>query len=469
MLQSQTDELLVARMKKKGLHNDVVKEFVRRVELVRSGFSGKVSWNEVDNPLAEDLVFYDDLPEPVSPDQDLAGLVIIKLNGGLGTSMGLSVPKCVLDIHNNESFLYYMRKQILHIREKFQVQIPLLFMNSFTTRDATLGAPGIRDINRTIMEGKIPVDFLQNMVPRIDAKSFEPFGDGESDAHWCPPGHGDIFLALKISGILDRLIEAGFKTAFISNSDNLAATIDPAILSHFNGEGLDFAMEITPKTQADIKGGVLIRRNHGGVSRVELLEAAQVEDEYIEDFKDIERFSYFNTNNLWVNLESLRDRMAAEGLLLPVIINPKEVEGSTILQLETAMGAAIGQFEKTRGYVIPRSRFAPVKNCADLMVRRSDAYRLESDGTLVRNAPPEAPEPVVKLDEHYKNYVDFEKLVPVIPSLQGLTSLQVIGPVIFDVPISLKGKVVIKNETDRPLSIGLLKKTTLSNETVELK
>lgn len=456
-------EAIQERMAASNINPDVIKEFQRRVQRVREGFSGKIPWNEIEDPRPEDLVEMESLPESRNVADDLSRLVVIKLNGGLGTSMGLSQAKSLIKIKNNESFLFFMKKQIEWLRKKYGVQLPLLFMNSFNTQEDTLKEPGIREINRS--DGlHLPPDFLQNMVPRIHAGTLEPVGDGGNKDSWCPPGHGDIYLAMHTSGILDNLIEQGYEVAFISNSDNLSATVEPNILSHFLNSKLDFAMEITPKTLADIKGGVIIRHNDGNFNQIELLEAAQVEDDHLDDFKNIKRFKYFNTNNLWINLKSLKDKMeSGGGLPLSVIVNPKNVDGVDVLQLETAMGAAIGHFSRVQGIIIPRSRFAPVKSCADLLVRRSDAYEVQEDFSIrsVMNA-----EPVIELDRYYKNVDDFESYFPKIPSLKNTVRFELKGPVQFDVPVEITGKVKIINNSGSIVKIGKLGKSRLENEEV---
>ena len=61
---------------------------------------------------------------------------------------------------------------------------------------------------------------------------------------WCPPGHGDIYPSLLGSGMMDRLLEQGIKFAFVSNSDNLGATLDLKLLEFFSSSGKPFVMEV---------------------------------------------------------------------------------------------------------------------------------------------------------------------------------------------------------------------------------
>ncbi|MBI3394911.1 MAG: UTP--glucose-1-phosphate uridylyltransferase [Spirochaetia bacterium] len=454
-----------ARMKMKNMHDAVTDEFLRRVRLVHEGYKGKIPWNEIGDLNAADYARLEELSRAPDEKKLLSELAVIKLNGGLGTTMGLEKAKSLIPVKEGKTFLDIIASQITKLRKRHNVAVPLFSMNSFNTQADTLAAPGIREINNA---AGLPPDFVQNMVPRIHAETLLPTGDGTSGFDWCPPGHGDIFISLEITGILDRLIADGFKVLFISNGDNLGATVDTRILNHFMENGLEFLMEATPKTKADLKGGVLYRRldASGRQGHIELLETAQVDDAHIQDFQDVKRFQYFSINNLWVSLRALKARIGS-GLPLSVIVNPKKAGDVPVLQLETAMGSAVGRFEKTRVVIVPRERFAPVKNCADLLVRRSDAYTLrEEDAALVRTRP-DAPEPVVVLDDaHYKKLPDFESLFPKVPSLIDAEEFTVKGRWLFDRGIKIKGKVFISTDKTDPLPVSRIDKEVLSSEMI---
>ena len=221
-------------------------------------------------------------------------------------------------------------------------------MNSFATRDDTLEAleryPELR------IEG-LPLDFVQGKVPKLLADGFEPVSWPDDPAlEWAPPGHGDVFTSLATSGMLDTLLERGYEYLFLSNSDNLGAALEPRILDWFAREQLPFLSEVVDRTEGDRKGGHLARRRGGG--GLVLRETAQVPDEDQEAFEDVERHRFFNANNIWVNLRALKAALEERGgvLGLPMIVNRKTVDPNDpsspeVLQLETAMGAAIGVFE----------------------------------------------------------------------------------------------------------------------------
>jgi len=463
-------EKIAERMRMRDLAEPVIREMQRRVRLVYEGASGKVDWNKIGGLREEDYAHIDKLEAPGGDRlrEDLGKLAVIKLNGGLGTSMGLTKAKSLIRVKDEYSFLEIIRRQIEALRAKHGVKLPLLFMNSFNTQDDTLAEPGIREINQDV-PGDIPPDFVQNMIPRLDQKTLLPVGDGNDPNDWTPPGHGDVFLSLQITGILEKLLGQGYQTAFLSNGDNLGASVHEGLLAFMHAEGLEWISEVTPKTNVDLKGGVLYRRKTAeGTGPIELLETAQVPEEHLDDFKDVSRFAHFNINNLWVNLEALRDRLRSESLNLSLIVNPKNVEGRNVYQLETAMGAAIGQFAKSRVVITPRRRFAPVKDNGDLLVRRSDCYVLNEDTWILERNPQRSldAEPVVKLDPAYKKIADFERLVPEIPSLVEAEELVVEGPVVFDSPLKIAGRVKLASSGERGVSV--LGRAELRDESVDL-
>merc|ERR1712087_939805 len=98
----------------------------------------------------------------------------------------------------------------------------------------------------------------QNKAPKVTKEDFTPASWPADASHeWCPPGHGDLYPAMLGSGTLDKLLAAGLQYAFVSNSDNLGATMDLKILTHFVSTGAPFMMEVAVRTDADKKGGHL--------------------------------------------------------------------------------------------------------------------------------------------------------------------------------------------------------------------
>lgn len=449
MTNGELEAAITAKMRGAGVGSATIHAFLDAHRRVKAGERGLIPETAI-QPVG-DLPRLDQLP---GGSDDAAPLmremVVFKLNGGLGTGMGLDRAKSLLPIRDGATFLDFIARQILHLREGTGGSAPrFVLMNSFTTRDDTLEF--LARYPALVTAG--PVDFLQNKVPKLWADTFEPVEwPEEPELEWCPPGHGDFYPALLNSGLLDNLLDQGVRYAFVSNSDNLGATVDSRMLRYFAETGLSFLMEVAERTGADRKGGHLARRVGDG--RLLLRESAQCGGEDEAAFQDIARHRFFNTNNLWIRLDHLAAalRDPARSIRLPLITNSKTVDPKNpatrkVLQLESAMGAAIEAFERTGAVVVPRSRFSPVKSTSDLVVLRSDAYQTTPDHRLVlapgRNGRP----PVVDLDpRHYRLLAGFEALFPTeAPSLIRCDTLKVEGPVRFDSGVVCEGDVSFRN------------------------
>ncbi|MBT4822619.1 MAG: UTP--glucose-1-phosphate uridylyltransferase, partial [Lentisphaerae bacterium] len=390
-------------------------------------------------PTTEDLVRHADLPE-ACPD-DMTRLVMIKLNGGLGTSMGLSKAKSLLPLKDDLTFLDVIAQQALI------AGLPLVLMNSFNTQDDTLAF--LQEHYPALLRGDLAPTFVQNQFPRIcvsdDAThSYDTLDLPDESDTWNPPGHGDLYPAIATSGLLDQLIADGLEVAFVSNSDNLGAFADGRILAYMlaHREDVPFVMEVRERTLMDRKGGHLAKRRADG--RLILREIAQCPEDEVDGFQNIETFGYFNTNNLWINLRALKAALEADGdgfLDLPMIKNRKTVEGHDVIQIETAMGSAIELFEGARALVVPRSRYAPVKTTNHLLVVRSDAYELEPRTRQLVLAGSREQPPIVMLSDDYKTITQLEAAFPCgVPSLRTCTSLQI------EVPATFAGGVVVQGD-----------------------
>jgi UTP--glucose-1-phosphate uridylyltransferase len=382
---------------------------------------------------------------------------VIKLNGGLGTSMGLDRAKTLLPVRENLRFLDLMARQILALRIQVGADIPLVLMNSYRTS---------QDSDRVLSEypdvqvADLPTGFLQNKVPKVLEDGLMPAeNDEQPELGWCPPGHGDLFTAIKSSGMLDQLIERGIEFAFVSNADNLGAALDPALLGYMVVEGLDFMLEAADRTPADRKGGHLCQLLDG---RLALRESAQCPSEDADAFQDVGRHRYFNTNNLWVNLPTLNRLLEEHGgfLPLPTVVNrktldPRDPASPRVFQLETVMGTAISFFPKAAAVRVPRHRFSPVKNTNDLLGVRSDAYDLSDDGRIVLSAGRSEP-PVIRLDEEFFKMIDdFEERFPKgAPSLRLCDRLTVEGDVTFGSGVAVEGEAVVCTDGEASVPDG---------------
>merc|ERR1712113_944983 len=212
--------------------------------------------------------------------------------------------------------------------------------------------------------------------------------------------------------------------------------------------------ECAARTDADKKGGHLAKfKNTGGLL---LRESAQCPDEDEAEFQNVGKHKFFNTNNLWVNLEALKAAFVKyNGLLpLPVISNgktvdPRDKKSTKVLQLETAMGAAIECFPGATAILIPRTRFAPVKTTNDMLALMSDAYTVTADYRMVLKPERKGVPPTVKLDGAYKFVDDMQKLIPSSPpSLVACDKLTIEGKIVIAAGVVFKGSVKVVNSAD---------------------
>src|SRR3954470_23585161 len=429
------------KMEQAGVDRVAIEVFSHYYRLVESGETGMVPEDTID-PVNMPALADVDLPTP-TPIEGLAGTAVIKLNGGLGTSMGLDRAKSLLEVRDGLTFLDIIVRQVLWARREYGVTLPLIFMNSFrTSQDTQRALAGYDDLP---VSG-LPLDFLQNREPKLLVEDLTPVSwEKDPDLEWCPPGHGDLYTALRGSGLLDRLIDAGYTQAFVSNSDNLGATPDPRVAEWFARSGAPCAIEAVRRTPSDRKGGHFARRTSDG--RIVLRETAQTLPEDQEALADLERHRFASTNNLWFDLRRMKEALdVREGILgLPLIRNEKTVDPGDpstpkVVQVETAMGAAVEVFPDSTLIEVGRDRFVPVKTTNDLLVLRSDVYDLGSDFLLDQVA---VDLPYVELDsDYYKVVAEFDKRFPAgTPSMKKASSFTVDGDVTFGAHVQVVGDV----------------------------
>jgi len=227
MYQGNSSEFLqnfISKMKKKNLDSSVIDTFAYYYQLLVSGESGLIYDKDITPVNSNEIKEIDSLKDYYDAGKRvLDNCVMLVLNGGLGTSMGLTKTKSLLRVKNGKTFLYILLKQAE------LSNVSLAFMNSFSTHQATVSAIS------EYKPAKKPFLFLQHRFPKILKQNLKPAAWPAKPAlEWNPPGHGDIYLALSASGMLDELLEQGIKYAFISNSDNLGATIDESLLGYFS-------------------------------------------------------------------------------------------------------------------------------------------------------------------------------------------------------------------------------------------
>ncbi len=437
-------EQAVRKMRDQGVSERAVAVFEHYYDELVQGATGTVPEDTI-RPLGG----LPSLGDFAASDEDrraaLAATVVIKLNGGLGTSMGLSGPKSALPVRDGLTFLDVIARQVLALRREYEVELPLLLMNSFRTQDESLA---VLERYPDLPVDGLPLDFLQNAEPKLRADDLTPVEwPADPTLEWCPPGHGDVYVALQGSGLLRSLREKGIRYAFLSNSDNLGATCDPDVAAWMMEQGLPYVAEVCERTRNDRKGGHLAVRVED--DRLILRDSAMVAEGEEGYFQDVERHTTFHANNLWVDLEVLERLLTErEGVLgLPIIVNRKTVDPSdkdspAVIQVESAMGAAIEVFEGSQALLVPRSRFRPVKTTNELLLVRSDVFALDDDSRVVSTI--DHAEPAIDLDSTYKLVPDFDARFPQgPPSLRECSSLTVTGDVTFGADVACVGDVTV--------------------------
>jgi len=436
----------ILKMKNEGLSPIVIDTFSYYYKKVVEGETGLVFDRDIDPVHKDEIIDANNLGSWTSAGKEsFRHSVRITLNGGLGTSMGLTGPKSLIEVKDGKTFLEIILEQAEHCSVK------LALMNSFSTHEDTLLA--LSKINPP----SFPLTFLQHKFPKILREGLSPATWPEKpELEWNPPGHGDVYTALYTSGMLKTLLDEGIIYAFISNSDNLGAGMDASLLGYFSENKFPFMMEVAEKTPADLKGGHLARQKNG---RLILREAAQCHENELSAFEDIRRYGFFNTNNIWINLKFLNDLIEKEKTIrLPMILNPKTLDPRNesspgVFQVETAMGAAISLFEGATAIKVPRSRFFPVKKCNDLLAVRSDCFVFSKEKNLMINPAgilKTTPDTIkINLDPKYYGKIDLleERFKDGVPSLVDCESLTIEGDVFFQKNVIIKGRIQIKNNS----------------------
>ena len=316
-LNTARDKMIAA-----GIDETAIETFAHYYRLLEAGETGMIPESAIE-PLDMERLVDVEVPEEDGA-AAIAKTAIIKLNGGLGTSMGMERAKSLLCVRRGLSFLDIIARQVLHLRKQYGAPLPLIFMNSFRTSSDTLEA--LARYEDLQVDG-LPLEFLQNKEPKLLVKDLSPVSHPrDPELEWCPPGHGDLYTALHGTGLIGLLIEAGYDRVFVSNSDNLGAVPDARVAGWFADSGAPFAIEAVPRTPSDRKGGHFARRRTDG--RIVLRETAQTLDEDKDAVADLERHRFMSTNNLWFDLRAMQTELERRsGILgLPLIRNVKHVD-----------------------------------------------------------------------------------------------------------------------------------------------
>ncbi len=438
----------IAKMELAGLPPVIINSFAAYYKQVVDGDMGLIFDRDIRCVERGDVADAESLSGYAASGRKLFSRTIkITLNGGLGTSMALPRPKSLLEAKPKTTFLEII------LRQAECCGIKLALMNSFSSHPDTV------QMLAQIKPASRPYLFVQHKFPKILQQTLEPASCPHNpDLEWNPPGHGDVFPALFASGLLRSLLEEGICYAFISNSDNLAASVDAGILGFFAEQQIPMIMEVAERTPSDMKGGHLALHKNG---RLVLREIAQCPPDEVAAFRNLDCYRFFNTNNIWINLARLNEQIQQHGYLqLPMILNPKPLDPQNpdsppVYQVEAAMGAAIALFAGARAVRVSNSRFFPVKNCNDLLVLRSDRLLLTNAARLSPNSNCSSTKIFIRLDPKYYGRIDdFEdRFKHGVPSLVACESLVIDGDVWFEGEVVIKGSVRIKNSKTTPAII----------------
>ncbi len=448
-----TFELSAAKMREQGMSEIAINQFAHLYDSWINDKSGEFIRENTVEPIKSVPNFHE-IYETIDHDKAVnafAKTAFIKLNGGLGTSMGLSCAKSLLPVRRHKArqmrFIDIIIGQVLTARQRLGVDLPLIFMNSFRTSKDTLQ---VLKRNRKFSQENVPVEIIQHQEPKLLEETCEPVSHPEDpELEWCPPGHGDIFSTIWESGLLNVLKKNGIEYLFISNSDNLGARPSRTLAQHFENTGASIMIEVAKRTQADRKGGHIVRDLETG--RMMLREMTQVHPEDRRSAQSIKKHPYFNTNNIWVRVDALQKKLEEyNGVLpLPVICNRKTIDPTNeksekVIQLETAMGAAISLFNDAICVEVDRMRFLPVKTTNDLFIMRSDRFHLTDsyemeDGNYIF--------PDIDLDpRYYRNINDFNERFPYsVPALAAAKSVTIRGDWTFGNQVSMFSDAVLED------------------------
>lgn len=447
----------IKKIEKENLPQVVIDSFLYYYHKILNGETGIIYDKDIECVRENEITYSKNLSGYSDTGKKaIKNSVRIVLNGGLGTSMGLSKPKSLIEVRDGKTFLDIL------VQQSKRNNIRLAFMNSFGSDKDTTEA--LRKMNLPVF----PILFLQHKYPKVLRDGFGPaVWPANKTKEWNPPGHGDIYAALQTSGVLDKLLSEGITYAFISNSDNLGATVDETILGYFAQKNFPFLMEVCDRTPSDLKGGHIAKHKNGHLI---LREVAQCFESDLGAFRDVSCYNFFNTNNIWINLIYLKELIKEKGFVyLPLILNPKTLDtkdetSPEVYQVETAMGSAISLFDGATAVRVPRTRFFPVKKCSDLLAVRSDCY-LVTDEKLVYNPERKLPEIRINLDSKYYDKIDQfdERFKEGVPSLVECESLTIIGDVFFEKDVKIAGNIIIKNTGN---ARAVISKNSLINKNI---
>jgi UTP--glucose-1-phosphate uridylyltransferase len=307
-----------------------------------------------------------DLPAPGTPEHArLAALgaealragelAFCVMAGGMATRMG-GVVKALVETFDGLTFLDVRLRENAVLGARAGRPVPLWLMTSDAT-EAPLRA-ALKERNA----GSHVATFSQNLGLRLDPKG-DVFLDDEGKPSTHATGHGDLPEALARSGLVQAFHRAGGKYVWITNVDNLGATVDEAILGLFIEQSATVMVEVCPKEEGD-RGGIPVHAE----GKLQVLEEFRLPRGF-----DAAQVRVFNTNTFLVRAQALAEAKVP----WTYFEVEKKVDGRPAIQLERLLQELTAHLPSAYLRVSrtgTASRFEPVKDNAEL-ARRHDAIR----------------------------------------------------------------------------------------------
>lgn len=359
--------------------------------------------------------------------------------GGISTSMG-GCSKAILKAKKNLTFLEIKLNHVRAEQKKYKCKIPFILM---TNEDTDKSITEFLSKNNRLEDIDL-IKIIQPVTVRFEETSqglrVATLKNGEPS--YAPGGHYDAFILLK--EIKQQLKNKGIKTIYVTNIDNLGATIDPLLLGIHLKEKSLFTPEIARK-ELDDKGGTFAKIQ----GKLRLLEGPMVPDDYKEKFADTQINKYFNTNLIYLDT-SLLDNFEEINSEVPTFINKKIIEQKKMFGFEAAIGLIFGIKKSILIEVERQKRFLPIKFLSDLWLLRSNFMTLNEETWAVSQEKNK--KPLIKINSEFlPNLEEFEQKIAdggettdfkELDSLNWESKKGNVGS-----NVSFKGKITINDET----------------------
>ncbi len=277
----------------------------------------------------------------------------VVLAGGMATRFG-GVVKAVVEALPGHTFLQLKLRQISAAAKHEGAKVPVYLMTSFST-DSQL-----RELAAMWKDAHVNAECFAQLISLRLTPEGELYRDASGDVSPYAPGHGDLTFALRSAGVLSRFVAAGGRYLYVSNVDNLAATLDPAVIGFHIASGAQITTETVAKDPGD-KGGAPGRVD----GRIQVIEDFR----FPRDF-DQDSIRVFNANSFVMDAAAIDRDFPLDWFAVK-----KTVDGATVIQFEHLVGQ-VTAFLRGAYLEVPRrgseSRFLPVKDPDELKQRQDE-------------------------------------------------------------------------------------------------